>query len=588
MTHTPQGGSAEHLPDAPRWREELLRQMIRWTSFFGGIIAIAIAYQALGPWALDVFSVSFVSMYLGYGIVLLTNWLPQLGYRFRASAVCVAYLLTATATLDAVGLGMGSALLLALFVLSAGLFLGRVALYAALFAGGAALVLFGHPISPEHYDNWVSLLTFVCLAGTLSAVVLFVVRSIENALAKTAHSLAQLRREEQMREAAQDELSKTQSALYQAQKLDAVGRLAAGVAHDFNNTLQVVLGWTELLQRSNDPADMREGIRQIQAAAEQSSGLTRQLLTFSRPELRRAQRLSVDALLPTIVKSYRRLIPDDISIHLDVQAGLDIVMDEAQLSQILLNLVLNARDAMPSGGRIEFHARQVPTSELPAFALGKFEDEVVEITVRDSGMGMTRETQERVFEPFFTTKGPLGTGLGLPTVYGVVQQAQGIVTVESAPGSGTCVRLFFPGSSELPDSRRPSALRSQPAIAGKQRLLLAEDDRGVRSSLALALRNAGYDVIEVADVESGLRELDRKRHPEILVTDGVMPGGNTRELISKFLTLRPEGRVILCSGYLDEELTARKVGAAGFEFLPKPFAPSDLVSKLRGTRSETT
>lgn len=557
--------------------------MIRWTTSFGAVLAVAVAYQAVGPWRLDVFSMSFVSMYIGYGIVVVTRFLPTLGYRFRASAVCLAYLLTATATLDSVGLGIGAALLLALFVIAVGLFLGRGAVYVALAAASGVILAFGHPMTNQYYDSWVSILVFVCLAGTLSAVVSSVVHSVEGALDKTAHSLVQLRREEQMRQAAQDELSKTQSALYQAQKLDAVGRLAGGVAHDFNNTLQVVLGWTELLQRSNDPAEIREGIQQIRASAEQSSGLTRRLLVFSRPELRRIQRLSVDVLLPTIVKSYRRLMPDDIGLQLDIEMGLDIMMDEAHLGQTLLNLVLNARDAMPAGGTIELKAHRVPHAKLPPEATGKLAGDAVEISVRDTGTGMSRETQERIFEPFFTTKGERGTGLGLPTVYGVVQQAGGVVVVESQVDVGTRVRLLFPPAREARDARPHPTPVPESKRSARQQLLLAEDDKGVRTSLSHALQEAGYEVVEVADVESGLRELDRDdaSRLEILVTDGIMPGGNTRELISRFRSLRPEGRVILCSGYLDDELATRNIGAGGFEFLPKPFAPSELVAKLQ-------
>jgi nitrogen-specific signal transduction histidine kinase len=390
--------------------------------------------------------------------------------------------------------------------------------------------------------------------------------------------LDRLRAEQALRERTQDELTRAQATLLQTQKLDAVGRLAGGVAHDFNNTLQVVLGWTELLRVETKPKQLQEGIEQIRAAAERSRSLTRQLLAFSRPELNTPKRVELREFMPTLIKSYKRLLPNDISIVTHVDEDLAILMDEGHLSQVLLNIVLNARDAMPTGGTLTLTTSFSPRPELPAAVAG-FDRGAVEIAVTDTGTGMDEQTKSRVFEPFFTTKGKRGSGLGLSTAYGVIQQAHGAIDVHSEPGKGTSVRLFFPRLTGAADTRAAGPRVSRSSFG--QDVLLAEDDRDVRTTLARALRQAGHRVVEVGDVEAG-RVVVRERGAEfgVLVTDGVMPGGSTRQLIDDYLNARPDGRVVVCSGYMDDELSKRDLGQRTFEFVPKPFPPSELVWRL--------
>ena len=315
----------------------------------------------------------------------------------------------------------------------------------------------------------------MCVAGVLTVLVQFVVSRLEGSLEHSAKALERLRAEQALRERAQEELTRAQATLQQTQKLDAVGRLAGGVAHDFNNTLQVVLGWTELLRSEHEPQHMRDGIEQIRAAAERSRGLTRQLLTFSRPEMCAPTRVELHDFLPALVKSYRRILPDDISIVARTVPGLAILMDEGHLSQVLLNIVLNARDAMPTGGTVTVIAKFASREELPPATDG-FEDGAVEIEVTDTGTGMDDETKSQVFEPFFTTKGKRGTGLGLATVYGVVQQAHGAIDIQSSPGKGTSVKLFFPLShavdttpAQEPRASRPGAGAGCAAGGGRSR-----------------------------------------------------------------------------------------------------------------------
>jgi CheY-like chemotaxis protein/anti-sigma regulatory factor (Ser/Thr protein kinase) len=295
--------------------------------------------------------------------------------------------------------------------------------------------------------------------------------------------------------------------------------------------------------------------------------------------MRTPTRVELQHVLTALIKSYRRLLPDDISIVLRTADGLAIVMDEGHLSQVILNIVLNARDAMPTGGTVAIIARSIPHDELPPAAAG-FEGDAVEIEVTDTGTGMDENTKNRAFEPFFTTKGHRGTGLGLSTAYGVVQQTRGVIDIESAPGKGTSVKLFFPALTGNAETQ-PDTVPHAPPRSVSQVVLLAEDDRDVRTTLAQALRRAGHRVVEVGDVEAG-RVVIRKQGAEfgVLVTDGIMPGGSTRQLIDDYLMARPNGRVVVCSGYIDDELSKRDLSAPTFEFVAKPFSPSELVARL--------
>jgi signal transduction histidine kinase len=569
-------------PEGSAWREQLLLTLIHWSALLGGVIAIGVTIRALFTDFADVRHPAFIVMLVGYGAIVVLRLLPGLSFRMQAVTWSAACFVAAGSAVVLRGLAAAPVLLLGLNVLVSGLFLGRQGLFVSLITVGAIVALVGRPEPSDTFHAWSSAIDVVCVAGVLTVLVQFVVQRLEGSLAHSAEALERLRAEEALRERAQAELTRTQAALQQTQKLDAVGRLAGGVAHDFNNTLQVVLGWTEILRNERDPQQVKEGIEHIHSAAERSRALTRQLLTFSRPQMSAPTRVKLDAFLPALVKSYRRILPDDISIVARTVPGLTIFMDEGHLTQVLLNIVLNARDAMPAGGTIAIIAKAASREELPPATTG-FEDGAVEIDVTDTGTGMDEETKSRVFEPFFTTKGKRGTGLGLPTVYGVVQQAHGAIDILSSLGKGTSVRLFFPPLSAAMDARFTTEPHLSRLSVG-QAVLLAEDDRDVRTALARALTQAGHRVVEVGDVEAG-RAVVRERGADfaVLVTDGVMPGGSTRRLIDDYLAARPDGRVLVCSGYVDDELATRDLSGPGFEFVPKPFSPSELVSRLRTT-----
>jgi len=572
-------------PETGSWREQLMLTLTHWGAIFGGVIAIGVTIRALAFDFVDVSHPAFAAMFVGYGAIVALRLLPGLPYHVQAVTLSAACFIAAGGAILLRGLAPAPVLLVGLGVLIAALFLGRAGMLGGLLLAGAIVAIVGRPEPPEAFNPWSNAIDVVCVAGVLTVLVQFVVSRLERSLEHSSQALERLQSEQALREHAQDQLTRAQATLQQTQKLDAVGRLTGGVAHDFNNTLQVVLGWTELLRSETHPQQIQDGIEQIRASAERSRGLTRQLLAFSRPELNQPTRVELHAFLPALVKSYRRLLPDDISIVARTVQGLAILMDEGHLSQVLLNIVLNARDAMPAGGTIAVIAKFIPRAELPSMADG-FDNGAVEIEVTDTGTGMDEETRSRVFEPFFTTKGKRGTGLGLSTAYGVVQLARGVVDIHSERGKGTSVKLFFPplrGSADAQPAGRPPSL---PSV--EQAVLLAEDDSGVRTTLARALRQAGHRVVEVSDVEAG-RVVVRERGAEfdVLVTDGIMPGGSTRQLIDDFLMARPDGRVVVCSGYIDDELSIRDLGQQTFEFVQKPFSPSELVARLASPSAQS-
>jgi signal transduction histidine kinase len=568
--------------DALGWREQLLLSLTHWSAVLGGVIAMVVGIRSLAFDVVDVRHPAFAAMLAGYGAIVGLRLWPSLPYRVRAVTLSAACLVVAGSAVVQRGLAATPVLLLGLSVLLAALFVGRAAMLGSLVVAGSVVALAGRPESAATFSPFATAIGVVCAVGILTILVQLVVSRLETSLEQSSQALAQLQTEQTLRERAQEELTRAQAALLQTQKLDAVGRLAGGVAHDFNNTLQVVLGWTELLRPEPQPDPIRDGIEQIRGAAERSRGLTRQLLTFSRPELCSPTRVELHEFLPAFVATYRRVLPDDISIVAHTAEDLAILMDDGHLSQVLLNIVLNARDAMPTGGSLTLTAAFRSRDALPPAVPG-LHSGAVEIDVTDTGTGMDEATRSRVFEPFFTTKGTRGTGLGLATVYGVVQQAHGAIDIQSAPGRGTSVRLFFPQLTGT-EQAQPAAEPLAPSASVGQDVLLAEDDRDVRTTLARALRQAGHRVVEVGDVEAG-RVVIKERGSEfnVLVTDGIMPGGGTRQLIDDFLMARQDGRVIVCSGYFDDELSLRDISARTFDFIPKPFSPSELVSRLNGT-----
>jgi signal transduction histidine kinase len=382
------------------------------------------------------------------------------------------------------------------------------------------------------------------------------------------------------------ERRRLEDQLLQSQKMEAVGQLAAGVAHDFNNVLTAVLGSSELLLLDTPVGSTtREEIEIIRDAATRAQDLIRQLLAFSARQVLQPVVLDLNALVDNVHKMLRRLIGEDITLAATLAPELGRVRaDPGQLEQVLVNLAVNARDAMPAGGRLALTTANVDVEPPPPGAgaggpvpPGRY----VVLQVTDTGSGMDAITQARIFEPFFTTKPRgRGTGLGLATVYGIVRQSGGHVAVESAPGAGTTFRMYLPRVDALlaaaTASQRPAA------AAGSGTILLVEDERLVRVLARKVLEQAGYRVL-VAEGGAQALELARGHSGviDLLLTDVVMPEMSGREVVRRLLQERPAVRVLYMSGYSDEAVAQHGVLDAGTSFIAKPFTPTTLATKVR-------
>jgi PAS domain S-box-containing protein len=389
------------------------------------------------------------------------------------------------------------------------------------------------------------------------------------------------------RRQAEEALRSSEEQLRQAQKMEAVGNLAGGVAHDFNNILTIMKGYCQLMMRAIGEGG--KGYREtteVLKAAERAASLTRQLLAFSRKQVLQPKVLALNVVVADMERMLRRLIGEDIELRTMLCQGLGTVMaDPGQLEQVLLNLAVNARDAMSKGGRITIETANM---ELDGSAASRWPDvkpgRYVMLSFADSGCGMDEATVSRIFEPFFTTKEQgKGTGLGLSTVYGIVKQSGGSITVESAPGRGTTFRVCLPrldAQAEENIDREPESTSEAPR--GKETVLLVEDEEIVRSLFSTTLRSAGYSVLEATDGHRAL-EISRghKGTIDIVVTDVVMPrmgGGALAETIGRE---RPGTRVLYMSGYTDDSVVRHGVLDAGIPFLQKPFSPDVLTRKVR-------
>ena len=371
----------------------------------------------------------------------------------------------------------------------------------------------------------------------------------------------------------------------QAQKMEAVGRLAGGVAHDFNNLLMVVSGYTEvLLENTERTHPMYPKIEAIQQAADRATTLTRQLLAFSRKQLLELKVVDVNAIVADIERLLRPLIGENIELATRLASDLGRTRaDSGQIEQVIMNLVVNAKDAMPNGGRIAIQTANVNLDddwrrEYSYIQPGPY----VMLSVADNGQGMDKETQSRIFEPFFTTKEKgKGTGLGLSTVYGIVKQSGGYVFAQSEPGQGTAFRIYLPRVEDAAEPAR-HAQQAKTSLEGSETVLLVEDEESVRQLVRETLAARGYQVLEADDGEKALKIAKTHNGPiHMLMTDVVMPGMSGRELAKQLGTTHPQTRVLYLSGYTEDAIVHQGVLDSGTSFLQKPFNLQVLARKVR-------
>ena len=381
------------------------------------------------------------------------------------------------------------------------------------------------------------------------------------------------------------EHKRLEEQLRQSQKMEAIGQLAAGVAHDFNNLLTVIAGRATLvLQRFSPDDPSRRAIQLIEQTANRAAALTQQLLAFSRKQVHQPKVLDLNAIVTGMEPMLQRLLGETIDLVTAPGPALGRVRaDPGQVEQVILNLVVNARDAMLSGGQLTIETVNVEldnafTRHHPGARTGPF----AMFGVSDTGVGMDAKTQARIFEPFFTTKGPgKGTGLGLATVYGIVKQHGGYVSVDSAPGRGTTFRIYLPRvvdtSEAVEVGHAPTALAQ-----GTETVLLVEDEPGLRDFAREVLETHGYQVLEASRPGEALRlAQEHAGRIQVMVTDVVMPQMNGRELAQRLTSVRPDLKVLYMSGYTDDAIVRHGVLEPGTAFLQKPFSPVALASKVR-------
>jgi nitrogen-specific signal transduction histidine kinase len=386
------------------------------------------------------------------------------------------------------------------------------------------------------------------------------------------------------------EKEKLQAQLQQAMKMEAVGRLAGGVAHDFNNLLTVIMGYSELLlQKIGKESPMREEVEEIKRAGERAASLTQQLLAFSRKQIIEPKVVHLDGLVAEMHKMLTRLIGENIALQATTGKSLGSVkVDPGQFQQILMNLVVNARDAMPDGGKIVIETANVDLdvgycAVHPYVKPGRF----VMVAVSDTGKGMSDEVKAHIFEPFYTTKERgSGTGLGLATTYGAVHQAGGAIEASSEVGIGTTFRIYLPRIEE--EAVKPEKVdRPTDLPGGTETVLLVEDEDTLRTLCERILGDLGYQVMPARNGAEAIAAAQKYgERIDLLLTDVVMPGMSGRELATQFVLHRPEMKVLFMSGYTDDAIVHHGVLDEGVSFIGKPYTPSALARKVREVLDE--
>ena len=561
------------------------------------------AYQAgsLNPptIALCSFSVVFPLLRVVYA---------KVAFRTAAISLLVVLLLSALMVASRGGFTVGSLSVSVLLIMLAALFFGRLGAATALvtvvlvMAGTGVLVVQGYiPAMPrELWDPaiggvWMRQTLLMAMLGlVVAATELYVVERLAHQVEVHQNLAARERDQRLALERAERERAQAERALEQSRRIEALARMAGGVAHDFNNALTVIVGGAEMARlHSSSPADVEQCLDEVLRAANGAAELSRRLMLLGRQHISKPRPTSIAGLIDRLKTPIRRILPDDVQIVLNAPDHDAIALvNDAELERALLNLALNARDAMPRGGRLTIAWRCVDASGAPDLADGRY----ISISVTDTGQGMDRETLDRIFDPFFTTRSDKGgTGLGLATVYAFTKESRGTVSATSTPGNGTTITLNLPeavavhstAESLTTEPEEPATL----AAARGERVLVVEDRPDVRASMARVLSHHGFMVSETHDGDSALRLLSRRKDFALMCIDGVMPGLETATVIERAKQLAPLMPVLVCSGHVQEDLLRRGIATGRYAFLAKPFSAQQLltcVTQLLRSRGDDT
>jgi len=388
------------------------------------------------------------------------------------------------------------------------------------------------------------------------------------------------------RKRAEEEREKLYAQLLQAQKMEAIGTLAGGVAHDFNNLLTLIHGYTDLAMMKIDEADpLYRNLKQIRLAAVRATNLIRQLLLFSRKQPMEFSLLNLNRTVDDLLKMIKRLIGEDITINTELEPNLWTVQaDTGSIEQVIMNLAVNARDAMPKGGRLTIKTENVILDKkqckvIPEARPGKF----ICLSVEDTGIGMDKKVIQHIFEPFFSTKDAgKGTGLGLSVVYGIIKQHGGWINVYSEPGQGSIFKIYLPAFSIKPEEETKEMISLHELQGGGQRILLVEDEEEVRRFAANFLSENGYVVFEAANVKEAMEVFEREEGKfHLIFCDVVLPDQSGLQLIERLLSYKSELRVLLTSGYTDDKSQWPIICERKFRFLQKPYALAELLQAIK-------
>jgi signal transduction histidine kinase/CheY-like chemotaxis protein len=573
------------------WRERILsRATLVLVATLGSAAAAVFAYQhwRLGAWL----PALLVTLVIGPLWVVAARG-ASVSANTRALLVLSVTFASGVLTLSTLGLSAEGPLGLFGFVALAALLLGIPRGRAALWLSAGTLLLCGagyvagflkvvdaSAVDPKNPWNWIRLGAF---AGGVIAVVGGAAALLMSELMKALHDrtelVLRLREENRERERALSRLAETQERLLHAHKLEAVGRLAGGIAHDFNNTLTVILSYSELMKaRLGAKHPIGELADQIIMAAEQGGDLTKQLLTFTRRQMVKPRTIDVQQVLRNTERALSRLVPRSIRVHrVESSDELFIKIDPTQLQQAILNLALNARDAMPEGGDLYLEATACELQAGPGIPV--LPGSYVALRVRDSGSGMSEDTRARMFEPFFTTKEPgLGTGLGLSNVRETTEASGGFIDVQSELGSGSVLTLYFPRT----EARTSGIEATDPVPRPEQvRVLVVDDEPQIREVICTMLADRGF-VVKAADGAKAALAVLKSESIDLVCTDMVMPDMSGAKLISEIKLCSPKTPIIVCSAYGIDDEVSRRVARGEVLFLSKPFtgqALLDLVHK---------
>jgi signal transduction histidine kinase/ActR/RegA family two-component response regulator len=563
------------------------------------VVCVFLAGQAYSANALSIMTLALCTWGLVFPVLRLLR--PRMTFRTSAMTLLTVLLISAAMVAVRGGLSIGNLAVSVLLILLATLFFGRhgaiVALIAVVLVDVASGVLIvegyvpqmsGELWDPMNAAVWVRQTFIMTLLGVVMAVTeLYVVERLAHQVdvhqklaAREREQRLALERSERERVREREQREQAQRALEQSRRIEALARMAGGVAHDFNNALTVIVGGAEMAKLRRDfPEEVEECLNEVLRAAGGAAELSRRLLMLGRQHISTPRPTEIASLVDRLLTAMRRILADDIHLVVD-GPGEDAIalVDEPQLERALLNLVINAGDAMPRGGTVTIAWRVEDVSHSPDLADGRY----VSVSISDTGQGMDRETLDRIFEPFFTTKGDKGgTGLGLATVYAFTKESHGAVDATSTPGSGTTITMWLPEARDIHSpAPAPQTAQDAGAVPAGARVLVVEDRADVRASMSRILSHSGFDVSETSNGDGALRRLAEDQAFALMCIDGVMPGLETAMVIERARELAPSMPVLVCSGHVQEELLRRGIATGRYAFLSKPFSAQQLLARV--------